>query len=68
MGGSAPCGGSGGGARQRRIGVPLRVLVVGVLGLMVGMRGRVLWWRAGKLRLPAHVWGLPIPSGSLHNA
>ena len=54
--------------RQRRIGGPLRVLVVRLLGLTVGTRRRVLRWRGGKLRVPVHVRGRPIPGGSLHNA
>ena len=57
-----------GGPRQRHIGVPLRFFVVRLLGLMVGMRRRVLWWQGGKVRVPANVRGLPIPSGSLYHA
>ena len=69
--GGAPCGGGGGGtARQRRIGLPLRVVVERLLGWTVDMRGRVLWWRGGGggvwVVVPAHP-RLPIPSGSLHN-
>ena len=57
----------GGGARERWIGVPLRVLVVRVLRLAVGMRGRVLWWRGEEGAGTRSCERLQSPSGSLHN-
>ena len=48
-----------GAPRLRRIARPLRVFVVRLL---------LLRWRGWKVRVPIHVRGRPIPSGSLHNA